>query len=98
MRSGWGCPTRHKCFALGTPTPALPRKRRAVRGKSCIVEPQLIGREVGFWLAWIHWWRGVDFRDRFSHEQALADEFGEAKVRHPQGVQTPCQGQQHGGD
>ena len=40
----------------------------------------------------------MDFRDRFSHEQALADEFGEAKVRHPQGVQTPCQAQQQIGD
>src|SRR4051812_6367685 len=62
----------------------LPASGRTVRGKSYIGEPQLIGREVGFWLAWIHWRRSVDFCDRFSHEQALADEFSEAKDRHPQ--------------
>src|SRR5260370_30960 len=68
------------------------------REKSPIVAPQLIERELGFWLAGIDWWRGVDFRDRFSHEQALANEFGEAQLQHPQGIQTPREAQEQIGD
>src|SRR3984893_14719235 len=74
------CPRVRACREPPHPDP-LPASGRAVRGKSCIVEPQLIGREVGFWLAWIHWWRGGDFRDRFSHEQALGGEFRATTVR-----------------
>src|SRR5258708_29580648 len=67
-------------------------------GKSRIGEPQLIEREFRLWLARIDWWRGVDFGDRFSHEQALANEFSESQVRHPQGVQTPREAQEQIGD
>src|SRR5216683_2450954 len=41
------------------------------REKSHIVEPQLIGREFGLWFARIDGWRGVDFRDGFSHETSV---------------------------
>src|ERR1700681_3293591 len=68
------------------------------REKSRIGEPQLIGREVGLWFAWIDRWWGVDFRDRFSHEQALANEFGEAQLQHPYGIQTPRETQEQVGD
>src|SRR6266404_9651781 len=86
-----GC--RHEIIKLDRRTPPPPQAQ-GCPGKSRIGEPQLIGRELGFYLARMDWRRGVDFRDRFSHEQALANEFGEAEVRHPQGVQTPCQAQQ----
>src|ERR1700738_2532740 len=58
------------------------------REKSHIVEAQLIGREFGFWFARIDWWRGVDFRDRFSHEQALVNMLREAQVQHFPGIEA----------
>jgi hypothetical protein len=76
----------------------LPARGRAVRGKSCIFEPQLINREFGFGLARMNWRRLVDFCDRTSHEQSLADEFGEAQIRHFQGVQVLSETQEQIGD
>src|SRR5580700_6352077 len=64
------------------------------REKSHIVEPQLIGRELGFWFARIDCWRRVDFLDRFPHEQSLANELSEAQVQHFQGVETPRETQE----
>ncbi len=40
----------------------------------------------------------MDFCDRTSHEQALANEFGEAQIRHSQGIQTPREAQEQIGD
>src|SRR6202163_2942485 len=77
---------------------ALPLAAGLSREKSHIVEPQLIGRELGLWFARIDWWRGVDFGDGFSHEQALANQFGEAQIQHPQGIQTPREAQEQIGD
>src|SRR5713226_9157044 len=75
------------------------RKSQGCPGKkSHIGEPQLIGREFGSWFARIDWWRLVDFCDRTSREEALADEFGEAQVQHPQGIQTPREAQEQIGD
>src|SRR4030081_2954949 len=54
--------------------------------------------EFGFRFTRIDWWRAVDFRDRFSHEQALANEFSEAQVQHSQGIQTPREAQEQIGD
>src|SRR5882757_9679051 len=54
--------------------------------------------EFGFRFARIDWWRAVDFRDRFSHEQALANELSEAQVQHSQGIQTPREAQEQIGD
>src|SRR6202043_4242944 len=77
------------------PLPAL----AALSGEnSCIGEPQLIGRELGLWFARIHWWRLVDFCDRTSQEEALANEFGEAQVQHCQGIQTSCEAQEQIGN
>src|SRR6267142_9992 len=101
-----------RCFARGRycfaycPTPPAPRRGALPlplaaglsREKSHIVEPQLIRREVGLWFARIDWWRGVDFGDRFSQEQALANEFGEAQVQHFQGIQAPRETQEQIGD
>src|SRR6202795_339548 len=82
-----------------SPTPTLPRKSAGLsREKSHIVEAQLIGREFGFWFARIDWWRGVDFRDRFSHEQALANKLSEAQVQHFQGIQAARETQEQIGD
>src|SRR5216683_3093551 len=89
----WDWPIRPRCDLLLSPLAA-----GLSREKSHIVEPQLIERELGFWLAGIDWWRGVDFRDGFSHEQALANEFGEAQVQHFQGIQAPREAQQQIGD
>src|SRR6266849_4059916 len=89
-RSFWG-----RSFSLINPAP---QAAGLSREKSHIGEPQLIGREVGLWFARIDWWRGVDFCDRFSHEQALANEFGEAQVQHFQGIQAPGETQQQIGD
>src|SRR5260370_2438443 len=80
-------------------TPTLPAKSAALSGEnSCISEPQLIEREAGFWLARINWRRLVDFCDRTSHEEALANELGEAQVQHSQGIQTPREAQEQIGD
>src|SRR5882757_9192540 len=68
------------------------------REKSHIDELQLIAREFGFWFAGIDWRRLVDFRDRNSREKALANEFGEAQVQHPQGIQSPGEAQEQIGD
>src|SRR5439155_16538320 len=68
------------------------------REKSHIDELQLIGREVGFRFARIDWRWGVDFRDGFSHEQALANQFGEAQIQHPQRIQTSRETQEQIGD
>src|SRR5882757_9440208 len=68
------------------------------REKSHINELELIGMEFGFRFARIDWWRAVDFRDRFSHEQALANELSEAQVQHSQGIQTPREAQEQIGD
>src|ERR1035437_9719850 len=76
----------------------LPSSAGLSREKSHIVEPQLIGREAGVWFARIDWWRGVDFRDRFSHEQAFANELSEAQVQHSQGIETPRETQEQIGD
>src|SRR5260370_15162159 len=67
--------------------------RRAVRGKLCIAEPQLIEREAGLRLARIDRRRLINFRDRTSHEQALATQLGEAQIRPPQRIQTTRQEQ-----
>src|SRR5229473_1283454 len=58
------------------------------REKSHIDELQLIEGEFWFWLAGIDWRRLVDFCDRNSREKALANQFSEAQVQHPQGVQS----------
>src|SRR6267143_4752114 len=44
--------------------------------KSCIAEPQLIEGEPWLRLARIDRWRFINFRDRTSHEQALANQLG----------------------
>src|SRR5258705_3176510 len=72
--------------------------RRAVRGKLRIFEPQLIDREFGFGLARIDWRRLVDFCDRTSHEQSLADEFCKAQIENFQGIQTLREAQEQIGD
>src|SRR6266852_50735 len=76
----------------------VPRLAGLSREKSHIDELQLIEGEFGFRFARIDWWRGVDFRDRFSHEQALANELSEAQVQHSQGIQTPREAQEQIGD
>src|SRR5258705_13084258 len=85
-------------FRGAAPPPALPRARRAVRGKLRIFEPQLIDREFGFGLARIDWRRLVDFCDRTSHEQSLADEFCKAQIENFQGIQTLREAQEQIGD
>src|SRR6267143_3625545 len=77
---------------------SLSRLRRAVRGKLRIFEPQLIDREFGFGLARIDWRRLVDFCDRTSHEQSLADEFCKAQIENFQGIQTLREAQEQIGD
>src|SRR5690349_18756985 len=76
----------------------LPLAAGLSREKSRIDELQLIGRDFGFRLARVDWRRGVDFRDRFSHEQALANELSEAQVQYSQGIQALHEAQQQIGD
>src|SRR5713226_1734826 len=90
--------SRRSATARRDPSCLSPQAAGLSREKSHIVEPQLIGREFGLWFARIDGWRGVDFRDGFSHEQALANEFGEAQVQHFQGIQAPREAQQQIGD
>ena len=49
-------------------------------------------------LAGVGGWRSVDFSDRPSQKQALADEFGEAQRRHGEAMKTRRDAQQHIGD
>src|SRR3977135_3017069 len=83
---------------LSGDTWTIPAIRRAVRGKLRIFEPQLIDREFGFGLARIDWRRLVDFCDRTSHEQSLADEFCKAQIENFQGIQTLREAQEQIGD
>src|SRR5580693_9538617 len=66
--------------------------------KSCIGEPQLIKRELWIRFARIDWWWSVDFRYRFPHEQAFANEFGEAQRQHSRRIQTLREAQEQIGD
>src|SRR5229473_4039664 len=68
--------------------PLSPQAAVLSREKSHIDELQLIEGEFWFWLAGIDWRRLVDFCDRNSREKALANQFSEAQVQHPQGVQS----------
>src|SRR5260221_8359942 len=65
---------------------------------SDIGELQLIGGEFRSWVAWINRRWLVDFSDRLSHEEALADEFGEAQVRQLHAVQAHRDAQEQIGD
>src|SRR6266478_3969697 len=85
-------------FASATVAALIAAAAGLSREKSHIDELQLIEGEFGFRFARIDWWRGVDFRDRFSHEQALANELSEAQVQHSQGIQTPREAQEQIGD
>jgi hypothetical protein len=80
----------------------LPDLSRAVRGKLRIAEGHLVWGEFGFSRAWVDGRRLVDFGDWPSHEQALANEFGEAQGRHFDAVDAGGDAQQqvgdHGGD
>src|SRR5437879_9067072 len=71
---------------------------RAVRGKSGIAEPQLVGGELWFALTWIDRRRLVDCGDRPSREQELRDEFGEAQYRYFHAVHARRDAQQQIGD
>src|SRR5882724_10009699 len=98
---GWGLSgaTREQCRVAQVPPPRpSPASGRAVRGKLRIFEPQLIDREFGFGLARIDWRRLVDFCDRTSHEQSLADEFCKAQIENFQGIQTLREAQEQIGD
>src|SRR6202011_414401 len=90
------CPAPRPLARRSRPLPA--KSAGLSREKTQIVEAQLIGREFGFWFARIDWWRGVDFRDRFSHEQALANKLSEAQVQHFQGIQAARETQEQIGD
>src|SRR5258708_39923256 len=85
-------------FASATVAALIAAAAGLSREKSHIDELQLIEGEFGFRFARIDWWRGVDFRDRFSHEQALANELSEAQVQHSQGIQAPREAQEQIGD
>src|ERR1700720_1001125 len=75
-----------------------PRARKAVRGKLRITEPQLVGGESWLRLTWVNWRRLVDFSDWPSHEQALADEFGEAQRGHFDAIYARREAQEQIGD
>jgi len=67
---------------LKGPTPIgddfLPQPPQACPGKSGIAEGHLVGGEFRFACTGVDRWWLVDFGDRASHEEALANEFGEA--------------------
>jgi hypothetical protein len=62
--------------------------------KSLIAEAQLVDGKSGLRLARIDRRRLVNFYDRTSHEQPLANPFGETQVQHFQGVQAPGEAQE----
>src|SRR5258708_38413147 len=85
-------------FASATVAALIAAAAGLSREKSRIDELQLIEGEFGFRLARIDWWRGVDFCDRASREEALANELSEAQVQHSQGIQAPREAQEQIGD
>src|SRR5438445_9260248 len=79
-----------------------PRRRRAVRGKSGIAEFQLVCGVVELSSSWIGRRRFVDFCDRPSQEQALANQLGQPQGRHGEAIDAGSDAQQqignHGGE
>src|SRR5438105_4334228 len=89
---------RSAFFLAATPSPTLPRKGTAVRGKSAIAELQLIEGCSWRGAASIHWGRPSYFGEGSTREQELADELGEPKRKHRDAVEPGCDAEQQVGD